>query len=31
VELQYNGQRFENLEEVFLHIVGRQEKSLNWL
>jgi len=30
-ELSSNGKRFSNLEEVFLSIVGRSEKTLDWL
>ena len=29
--LEYNGRSFANLEELFLHVVGRQERTLNWL
>lgn len=30
-ELVYNGEKFESLEEVFLRVVGRQDRSLDWL
>jgi hypothetical protein len=31
VALQYGGETFESLEDVFLRVVGRQETSLDWL